>query len=160
MKKQLAGLLCVFLGFSDRSRSFGTASDVLLNILLVMSDDQNIDTISCYGRNSHAVSPNVDRLAKEGLFFENALQYAIRCFAIISGKCCHHNGVYNFNDNAGLCKRLFPWFCSMKRSVGRGWLANCKRNIIVAAHSDRGRGKTMDDFIPKDFRAMLLLDNI
>lgn len=214
------------------SHSFG--ADVLPNILLIMSDDQNVDTIACYGRNSHAVSPNVDRLAKEGVLFENAFANAPQCatsrFSIISGKYCHHNGVYNFDnthDDTGFYKPALPTVLFDEKGYWKGLVGKShinflfkehyengarkfdlwdttydksrnisdrdfyiystdasgkksikvneepkddkeygviraysfthptEKNIVVAGHSDRGRGKTMDDFILKDFRTML-----
>jgi arylsulfatase len=48
------------------------------NILLVMTDSSRRDTLSCYGA-AHAVSPNVDRLAAEGVRFEQAHTAAPVC---------------------------------------------------------------------------------
>ncbi len=41
------------------------------NILLITTDTQRCDTLACLG-NQHAVSPNLDRLAREGVLFDNA----------------------------------------------------------------------------------------
>lgn len=41
------------------------------NILLIVTDTQRCDTLKCMG-NPHAISPNIDRLAAEGVLFENA----------------------------------------------------------------------------------------
>ncbi len=216
------------------SCAFLRGADDLPNILLVMTDDQNCDTIGCYGRNPHAFSPNVDRLAKEGVLFQNAFANAPQCatsrISMISGKYCHHIGVYNFDsthDDTAFYKPALPSVLFHEKAYWKGLVgkshinflfkehyengvrkfdlwdatydksrnapdrdfyiystdANGKRsikvneepgddekygvvraysfthptekNIIVAGHSDRGRGKTMDDFILKDFRTML-----
>jgi arylsulfatase len=42
------------------------------NILLVITDTQRIDTLACYGQGTFALSPNLDRLAREGVLFEQA----------------------------------------------------------------------------------------
>lgn len=39
------------------------------NILLIFTDDQGVNDIGCYG--SEIPTPNIDRLAKEGVLFEN-----------------------------------------------------------------------------------------
>src|SRR6478736_2111922 len=41
------------------------------NILWICTDQQRFDTLGCYG-NAHVRTPNVDRLASEGLLLENA----------------------------------------------------------------------------------------
>lgn len=41
------------------------------NILLITSDQQRTDTLACYG-NPHAVSPHLDRLAEQGVVFDQA----------------------------------------------------------------------------------------
>lgn len=41
------------------------------NILLITTDTQRCDTLACLG-NPHAVSPHLDRLAREGVLFDNA----------------------------------------------------------------------------------------
>jgi len=199
-----------------------------------MTDDQNCDTIACYGRNPHALSPNVDRLAKEGVLFQNAFANAAQCatsrISLISGKYCHHIGVYNFDkthDDTDFYKPALPSILFEEKGYWKGLVGKThiqflykehyengvrhydlwdrtydisrdskdrdffiystdaagkthieineepkddkqygviraytfthptEKNIIVAGYSDRGRGKTKDDFILKDFRTML-----
>ncbi|MGW7680981.1 sulfatase family protein [Kribbella sp. NPDC054772] len=48
------------------------------NILLVMTDSSRCDTLSCYGA-PHAVSPNLDQLAAEGVRYEQAHTTAPVC---------------------------------------------------------------------------------
>jgi arylsulfatase A-like enzyme len=40
------------------------------NILLIMTDQQRTDSLSCYGGTA-IDTPNIDRLASEGVRFEN-----------------------------------------------------------------------------------------
>lgn len=40
------------------------------NILMICTDQQRFDSLGCYG-NAHVISPNIDRLAEEGVLFEN-----------------------------------------------------------------------------------------
>lgn len=73
------------------------------NVLLLITDDQNIDTVSAYGRNPHAATPNLDRLAAEGVRFDNAFCQAPQCVtsrrSILSGQYPHHTGVYTFEKS-------------------------------------------------------------
>ncbi len=41
------------------------------NILLITTDTSRCDTIAAYG-SAHAVSPNLDRLASQGVLFEQS----------------------------------------------------------------------------------------
>jgi arylsulfatase A-like enzyme len=41
------------------------------NIIYIMSDDHDADAISAYNKNFIS-TPNIDRLAKEGMLFKNA----------------------------------------------------------------------------------------
>jgi len=51
--------------------STGTARDLARpNILLICTDQQRFDTLGAYG-NEHVKTPTLDRLAGEGVLFEN-----------------------------------------------------------------------------------------
>jgi arylsulfatase A-like enzyme len=82
-----------------------TAQARLPNILFIMSDDHAAHAISAYG--SRLIkTPNVDRLAKEGMRFNNCFVTNSICTpsraAILTGKYAHVNGVPVFNhiDNS------------------------------------------------------------
>ena len=45
------------------------------NIVFLMTDDQRWDTLGCYGR-TDVITPNIDRLAEQGVVFDNA-HYAV-----------------------------------------------------------------------------------
>ena len=75
------------------------------NIVFIMTDDHAAHAISAYG-SKLIQTPNIDRLAREGMKFENCFVTNSICTpsraAILTGKYAHQNGVPVFNhiDNA------------------------------------------------------------
>ena len=70
------------------------------NILFILSDDHAWQAISAYGESRHLIqTPNIDRLAHEGMIFNNCLVNNSLCgpsrAAIITGTYSHINGFYN-----------------------------------------------------------------
>ncbi len=65
------------------------------NIVLVISDDQRQDMLSCMG-NKYTKTPNFDRMAKEGMVFENAFCTSGVCSpsraSFLTGKHPHQAG--------------------------------------------------------------------
>lgn len=76
------------------------------NIIYIMADDLTIQAISAYGGiyKDIAPTPNIDRLAKEGMRFEDVLCTNAICgpsrAAILTGKYSNENGYYK-NENGG-----------------------------------------------------------
>ena len=70
------------------------------NILYIMSDDHAAHAISAYGSRVNK-TPNLDRLGKEGVRFENCFAVNSICSpsraTILTGKYSHLNGVPTFN---------------------------------------------------------------
>ena len=69
------------------------------NIIVMMTDDHTTQAMSCYG-SLLVETPNLDRLAREGMLFENcyvsnAISGPSRA-CILTGKYSHVNG---FTDN-------------------------------------------------------------
>ena len=68
------------------------------NILFIMSDDHGAGALSCYGSKIN-VTPHLDRLAKEGVKFNNCFCTNSLCApsraVIQTGKYSHLNGVLN-----------------------------------------------------------------
>ncbi len=73
-----------------------TQSHKQLNIILIMSDDHASHAISAYG-NTINKTPHIDRLAKEGMRFDNCFCTNSICApsraVILTGKYSHLNGV-------------------------------------------------------------------
>ena len=74
------------------------ASAGKMNVLFISVDDLN-DWISCMGGHPQADTPNIDRLAKQGMLFTNAHAAAALCnpsrTAIMTGLHPVHTGVYS-----------------------------------------------------------------
>ena len=67
------------------------------NVILFVADDHGADALGCYG-NKVIETPNLDRLAREGVRFTNAYCTSASCAAsrsvILSGKFGHATGSY------------------------------------------------------------------
>jgi arylsulfatase A-like enzyme len=90
----------VALAASPRSAAQNRPTAKLPNIVFIMSDDHAAHAVSAYG--SRLIkTPNIDRLAKEGMKFENCFVTNSICApsraAILTGKYSHLNGVPVFN---------------------------------------------------------------
>ena len=74
------------------------------NILFIMSDDHAANAISCYGGRLSEVAktPNIDRLAEEGMRLDNVFCTNSICTpsraCILTGQYSHLNGVYTLAD--------------------------------------------------------------
>ena len=81
------------------------------NIVFIMSDDHAAQAISCYGSKMNK-TPNIDRLASEGMLFENCFCTNSICTpsraAILTGKYSHKNGVKTLDDDFDGTQVTFP----------------------------------------------------
>ena len=83
------------------------------NILFVFSDQQRYDTLGCTG-NAIIHTPNLDRLARDGVCFEQAFSSCPICSPyraqILTGRYAHANGVvdneYRLFDDRTLARTL------------------------------------------------------
>jgi len=81
------------------------------NILFVMSDDHAANGISCYGSKINR-TPNIDRLAEEGMRFNNCFCTNSICTpsraTILTGKYGHKNGCANLDATFDGSQQTFP----------------------------------------------------
>lgn len=81
------------------------------NIILIIGDDIGADDIGCYG-NREVKTPNIDRLAKEGLRFTNAYVTTSSCTpsrsSIISGRYPHNTGAAELHSLMPAEVPIFP----------------------------------------------------
>ncbi len=74
------------------------------NILFIMSDDHAVNSIGCYGKRLAGIAqtPNIDRIANEGMRLNNCFCTNSICVpsraSILTGKYSHKNGVYSLRD--------------------------------------------------------------
>ena len=76
------------------------------NVLMIMLDELSVDAVGAYG-NDYIKTPNLDRLAEEGVLFENSLCVTPYCSptraSILTGQWPHTHGVIvNTNFKEGL----------------------------------------------------------
>ncbi|WP_312425860.1 sulfatase family protein [Lacrimispora sp.] len=71
-----------------------------VNVLLLLADDMNYNTIGCFGCPMDDISPNLDHLASEGICFDNAHVSIAVCQpsrqSMLTGLYPHHNGALGF----------------------------------------------------------------
>lgn len=97
---------CILLTVACKSKSQHQSEKVRPNILFIMSDDHASHAISAYGGiyNELAPTPNIDRLAEEGMLMRNVFCTNAICgpsrAAILTGKYSHVNGYYK-NESGG-----------------------------------------------------------
>ena len=81
------------------------------NILFIMSDDHAAQAIGAYGSKINQ-TPNLDRLAREGMLFQNCFCTNSICTpsraVILTGKYSHKNGVLTLNDRFDGSQQTFP----------------------------------------------------
>jgi len=95
--------LCLFLAFV-LAAVVASAAPKQPNILFIFSDDHAYQAISAYQHSLKLVqTPNIDRLAKEGMIFHRAMVPNSICgpsrATVMTGKYNHLNGFYN-NTNS------------------------------------------------------------
>src|SRR5699024_1885996 len=80
------------------------------NILFIMSDDHASHAMSCYGSQINE-TPNLDRIANEGLRFDNCFCTNSICApsraAILTGQYNHMNGVRTLGDDLDGLSRMY-----------------------------------------------------
>ncbi|MBL0068971.1 MAG: sulfatase-like hydrolase/transferase [Chitinophagaceae bacterium] len=81
------------------------------NIIYIMSDDHDADAISAYNKNLIA-TPNIDRLAKEGVLFTrnfvgNSICGPVRA-TLITGQHSHKNGMKDNRTRFDSSKLTMP----------------------------------------------------
>ena len=85
--------------------------DTSPNILMIMTDQQRFDSLSCYGCEI-IQTPNLDKLARSGILFERCYVNNPVCTpsraSILTGKPLAGHGVFQLHDNLPEDEVLFP----------------------------------------------------
>lgn len=106
---QLALVICmtaIFLSCNSKVKKLEDSAAEKPNIIYIMADDLTTQAISAYGDiyKDIAPTPNMDRIANEGMLFENVMCTNAICgpsrAAILTGNYSHVNGYYK-NESGG-----------------------------------------------------------
>ncbi len=96
--RSVAAILLVVAGADCGQRGGGPDLELRPNILLLTVDDMGLE-LGAYG-DPHATTPNIDRLAAQGLRFDSGFVVAPSCCpsrsAILTGMFPHANGQWGF----------------------------------------------------------------
>ena len=115
LRRVLLGLLAA----TTLPAAVGRAESAKPNILFITVDDMSCDSIGAFGCKLAGTSPNVDRLAREGLRFRYAHVHTGACMpsrnAMLSGRYPHNNGVEGFYQVRNI---NFPVMADLMRGGG------------------------------------------
>ena len=108
MRPDLPLLLIGGCFFTFQSQAHEPAQAKKPNVLFIMSDQHNANALGCYG-NKEISTPNLDRIAKQGVRFQNAFCQTAQCvpsrYSIWTGRYARSTGTYgngngqNANEN-------------------------------------------------------------
>jgi len=118
--KQL-DLLTVVVFVCTLLSSMAGAAETRPNIIFIFADDHAAEAISAYGSHlkDYARTPNIDRLATEGMLFRNCLCNNSICSpsraSVLTGQYSHKNGVRGLN---GTVNEDSPWFSVELQKAG------------------------------------------
>ncbi len=107
------------------------------NFIILMTDDQRADAMSCAG-NAILKTPNLDRLAAEGMRFRNAFVTNALCApsraTLLTGVYSHTHGVIDNNNR--LIDPKLPLLSDLLRQAGYE-VAFCGKSHVVKSLRDR-----------------------
>src|SRR5690348_16596752 len=112
--------LLLLLSFSLLLAVFGCKSETKKhpNIIIIMTDDHAKNAISAFG-SKMINTPNIDRIAREGIKFNNAFVTNALCgpsrAVILTGKYSHING---FKDNQSTFDNRQMTFIKLLKDAG------------------------------------------
>ncbi len=121
------------------------------NFVIVMADQLTAPAVGAYG-NSVALTPYIDRLAQQGVLFENAYCNSPLCaparFSMMSGQLPSHIGAY---DNASEFPARIPTFAHYLRDLGYQTCLSGKMHFIGPDQLHGFEERLTTDIYPADF---------
>jgi iduronate 2-sulfatase len=117
-----------------------------LNVLLLMCDQYRPDALSLYG-DPYALTPNLDRLAKQGVNFRQTYCQVPICVAsrnsILTGRYAHSTGVVTNGCLASPDQISFPQYLR-----GKGYFTACFGKLHTPGREKQDWDVYNDDLIP------------
>ena len=106
---------------SDTSAMPSSLPDGVENVLFVLTDQQRKDSLGCYG-NDFVDTPNLDRLASDGVAYERAYTPTAICTpartALVTGEKPHKNGVTRNPEEKGMLPADCEFYPQLLRDAG------------------------------------------
>lgn len=130
-------ILAVLLMGTDAHFALATSPD-RPNVLLILVDDLK-PTLGCYG-DQHAITPNIDRLATQGLRFNLAYCNQAVCapsrFTLMLGSHSTSTGLYDLGNNL---RRVFPDAVTLPQHFGNhGYQTHSIGKVFHVGHGNEG----------------------
>jgi len=121
------------------------------NILVVMADQLSALALGCY-HNGDVKSPNIDRLASEGVLFDSAYSSSPLCtparYAFMTGQNISACGGY---DNAAYMPATMPTFAHYLRLMGYRTCLSGKMHFVGPDQLHGFEDRVTTDIYPADF---------
>ncbi|MEO6000535.1 MAG: sulfatase-like hydrolase/transferase [Chitinophagaceae bacterium] len=106
-------LHCIYYGCSSNDKTVSNKSANIPNVVMVLVDDLRWDEFGLAGH-KYIKTPNIDRIAKEGIWFKNAFTTTPLCSpsraGFLTGQYAHSHGIIDNTDRSKLSHHLntFP----------------------------------------------------
>ena len=98
-------LLCLLITLLGWQASATAADSKLPNILLILADDLGYGDVSCYNPRSRIPTPNIDRLARQGMRLTDAHSPSTVCtptrYSLLTGRMAFRTGMRGVFTGAG-----------------------------------------------------------
>ena len=117
------------------------------NVLLIMIDDLN-DWLGCMNGHPNALTPNIDRLAEQGMLFTNAHCVVPKCnpsrTSILSGVAPYNSGVYENWDGWHMSEKIRDVNHMFKHFKQNGYYTMMGGKVFHG-HPDEIIGESIDE---------------
>jgi choline-sulfatase len=121
------------------------------NILIIMADQLSALALGCY-RHPQVISPNIDRLAAEGVVFDTAYSSSPLCtparYAFMTGQYVSRCGGF---DNAAYLPSTMPTFAHYLRLLGYRTCLSGKMHFVGPDQLHGFESRLTTDIYPADF---------
>ncbi|WP_422057931.1 sulfatase-like hydrolase/transferase [Sphingomonas sp.] len=138
----LGALIVSFSGVAARAQTLPQSQP---DILWIVTDDQRPDSVAAFNRAmtgraesrlGPVESPNLDRLARQGVLFVNAFNQAPTCgpsrTSMLTGRYPFRNGKYGWENTHQTADFVRPAFSQAVRRAGYGTAVIGKRHYSIA----------------------------
>jgi choline-sulfatase len=136
---------------ADTAKPSPTTAPTRPNVLVIMYDQISASALRCYG-NPTTITPNIDRLAAEGVVFDNAYCNSPLCtparYCLMTGQLPTQTGGY---DNAAYLPSTVPTVAHYLRTAGYRTVLSGKMHFVGPDQLHGFEERRTTDIYPADF---------